>query len=171
MMLVQPPDDVYLPERERVLFLAGPILGAPDWQRDAVGMVHHRMPEAIVASPRRDYQRDQLPYLPEAQFDWESRWLRRAAAAGVILFWLAAQVEEIPGRAYAQTSRWELGEWSTRAEGDPSILLVVGIEDGFTGARYIRQRLGQDLPQLPIVSSLTAAVHLAMDSMGHRATR
>jgi hypothetical protein len=159
--LVRPPDDVALPASQPVLFLAGPIQGAPDWQCSATRMVHDLVPGLVVASPRRDYARDGIAFSYEAQVDWETRWLRRAAAAGVILFWLAAQVEKTPERAYAQTSRWELGEWSTRASDDPGIQLVVGIEDGFTGARYIRHRLGQEAPAVPVVDRFSTAIELA----------
>jgi hypothetical protein len=76
------------------------------------------------------------------------------------LFWLAAEAEHDCTRSYAQTSRFELSEWKIRHERD-GVRLVVGIEDGFSGARYILRRFGQDCPAVPIVRTLEDACELA----------
>jgi len=70
-------------------------------------------------------------------------------------------VEETPGRAYAQTSRFELGEWKARYERS-GIKLAIGIEKGFGNERYIRRRLGQDCPDLPVFSSLNETCSAAV---------
>lgn len=134
-----------------LVFLAGPIQGAPDWQVDAIRCLTENAPWLSVASPRRQDLSQDFDYA--AQVDWETHCLRRAAADGVILFWLARDKATVPGRAYAQTTRFELGEWKVRHERD-GVQLVVGIEEGFSGARYIRHRFGQDCPRVPIVSTL-----------------
>jgi hypothetical protein len=85
--------------------------------------------------------------------DWETHHLRRAALDGVILFWLAREATHHCDRAYAQTTRFELAEWKVRHERDQSAI-VVGIEPGFSGARYIRRRLFLDSPGVPIRESL-----------------
>lgn len=136
---------------KRVIFLAGPIQGAPDWQSRAVKYIHKLNPEIIVASPRRDYPEGTFIY--EAQVDWETHYLRKAGAEGVVLFWLARQAVETPGRAYAQTTRFELAEWKMRHERDGA-KLVVGIEAGFGNERYIKRRLEQDAKNVPILSTL-----------------
>lgn len=71
-----------------------------------------------------------------------------------LCFWLPKESNKIPGRAYAQTSRIELGEWKVRHERDGA-KLAIGIERGFSGERYIRRRFGQDCPDVPILSNLT----------------
>jgi hypothetical protein len=137
-----------------LVFLAGPIQGAPHWQEDAIRWFTENAPAVSVASPRRlDRSRD-FDYT--AQVDWETHHLRRAATHGVILFWLAREVESTPGRAYVQTTRFELAEWKVRHERDGA-RLVIGIEEGFSGARYIRHRFGQDCPSVPILASLSEA--------------
>jgi hypothetical protein len=145
-----------------VVFLAGPIQGAPDWQAEALRWFAEHAPGLAVASPRRLDRSREFDYA--AQVDWETYYLRRAAECGAILFWLAREAVSVPGRAYAQTSRFELAEWKVRHERD-GVRLAVGIEDGFSGARYIRHRLGRDCPRVPLVSSLAdvcaAAVRLA----------
>jgi hypothetical protein len=40
--------------------------------------------------------------------------------------------------------------------------LVVGIEEGFTGERYIRRRFGQDVPDVPILGSLVQTCKAAI---------
>jgi hypothetical protein len=154
-VLIQPPGAVPVPEVTPVVFLAGPIQGTWDWQQTASAKLACVLGDsAVIASPRRDYEQDGIPFVYETQVDWETVWLRRAARHGVVSFWLAAQTQPTPGRAYAQTSRFELGEWVARAVHGRAVRLQVGIEAGFGNERYIRRRLGQDLPQSMICDSL-----------------
>lgn len=136
-----------------VIFLAGPVQGAPDWQPEAANIIHDLDSKLIVASPRRDYEAAGIPFQYEKQVDWETHFLRTAGRAGVIAFWLATQVEETPGRAYAQTTRIELGEWKTERKYTQA-KLTIGIEEGFGNARYIRRRFSQDAPDVKIARSL-----------------
>lgn len=166
--VLQPPEIV---ETDRpVIFLAGPIQGGPDWQSKAANFIHDLNPNIIVASPRRDYPEGTFVY--ERQVDWETHFLRTAGHTGVVAFWLAAQVQETPGRSYAQTTRFELAEWKIRHEYE-GIKLTVGIEEGFGNARYIRRRFSQDAPDIKIAESLEElsrnAVNLARPSTPHPA--
>jgi hypothetical protein len=54
---------------------------------------------------------------------------------------LAKEKEHIPDRAYAQTSRFELAEWLTNGCYDENVNVFVGIEDGFSGATYIKKKI------------------------------
>jgi hypothetical protein len=159
--LLQPPEIVEV--AGKVLFLAGPIQGAPDWQAEASHIIRQRATNLTIASPRKAYGPGEFVY--ERQVDWETHYLRRAAALGGILFWLAKQVQETPGRAYAQTSRFELGEWKRRHETE-SVLFVVGVEKGFGNERYIRRRLAQDCPEVPIMTSLEDTCLKALEKLG-----
>jgi hypothetical protein len=134
-----------------LLFLAGPIQGAPDWQARAIAWFLAHAPGVVIASPRRAYLPGEFDY--QAQVDWETHYLRRAGQCGVILFWLESEAVRIPERSYAQTSRFELAEWKVRHERDGA-RLVVGIATGFPGARYIRHRFRQDCPKVPVLESL-----------------
>ncbi|MBR9683764.1 hypothetical protein GOV03_04455 [Candidatus Woesearchaeota archaeon] len=140
----------------RLIFLAGPIQGAYNWQEQAIETLQTLAPELYVASPRRreiikkgEFTIDMY----NEQVDWETYHLRKAGENGAILFWLTKESEHICRRAYAQTSRFELAEWKIRHERDGSNL-VVGIEEGFSGAKYIQRRLSQDCPDVPICSTL-----------------
>lgn len=139
MAVLFPPTIVQEKRDDRFIFLAGPIQGAPRWQDKAVELLSDT--GTVLASPRtsEDWHGDYY-----GQVDWELHYLKRAYSTGCILFWLACQTEETPGRSYAQTTRFELGEWIGRAIGrnDPSGI-VVGIEPGFTNERYLRHRIKQ----------------------------
>ena len=111
-LFLQPPE--IIKTEGPVIFLAGPIQGGPEWQADARNLIHEINPTVIVASPRRDYPEGTFVY--ERQVDWETHFLREAGRTGVVAFWLAGQVSETPGRAYAQTTRFELAEWKMRHE-------------------------------------------------------
>lgn len=157
-ILLQPPEIVET--SSPVIFLAGPIQGGPDWQSEAASLIHDLDPGVVVASPRRDYPEGTFVY--ERQVDWETHFLRTAGRTGVVAFWLAAQVEETPGRAYAQTTRFELAEWKMKHEYEGA-KLTIGIEEGFGNARYIRRRFSQDVPGVKIASSLEEMSRNAVD--------
>lgn len=165
-MLVVPPDR---PSVEGpIVFLAGPIQGAPDWQSEAYRWIQFFYPGIVVASPRRPDPRIKGEFSDQVyneQVDWETYYLRRAAHCGAVLFWLAKEERHVCTRAYAQTTRFELGEWKERASRDGAHL-VVGIDDGFTNVRYIARRLAQDCPKVPIVRSLEEACRRAVSLAG-----
>jgi hypothetical protein len=157
-MLILPPE--YAEVDGPVIFLAGPIQGAKDWQGDAIQIIHGLNPQVVIASPRREHLDGEFVY--EKQVDWETTYLRRAADTGAILFWLAKEFEHNPKRAYAQTSRFEIAEWKVRHERD-GVKLVIGIEDGFSGARYIKRRFAQDCPDVPILDTLEGACKAVLE--------
>ncbi len=164
MIAFVPPDH---PERLEgpLVFLAGPIQGALDWQKEASSIIS---PHFHVASPRTSaWETGLITY--EQQVDWETRYLMLASKRGGILFWLAKEAVHDCNRAYAQTTRFELGEWIAKyALGDRKIILSVGIEEGFTGAKYIRRRLSQDCPQLTIHSDLKSTCDAIVDEVDKR---
>ncbi|MCB1157133.1 MAG: hypothetical protein H7A25_14915 [Leptospiraceae bacterium] len=143
-----------------VIFLAGPIQSATVWQEEAAQFLYKLKPEVYIANPRRDYPEGEFVY--EKQVDWETHFLRRAEKKGVILFWLAKEFKHNCARPYAQTSRFELGEWKARHEFLGS-KLVLGIEKEFSNDRYIKRRFSQDCPSVPICSSLEETCKTALE--------
>lgn len=148
-LVIYPPE--YKETSTSIIFLAGPIQGAEDWQSEAIEIIHKLNPNIIVASPRRGSTPDDLIF--DEQVDWETHFLNNASKNGVILFWLAREKEPVPGRAFAQTSRAELFEWKERHL-TRGAKIALGIEEGFGGERYIKRRLGQECPDITICSSL-----------------
>lgn len=137
-----------------LIFLAGPIKGARRWQNEAAELLNKFNPEVNIASPRyigadQEIIGDFYPIeKPHGQIDWETYHLNKAGKKGVVLFWLAKESEHYCERAFAQTSRFELGEWKEKHLTQGS-KLVVGIEYGFSGKSYIDYRLmNTDIPVL-----------------------
>lgn len=133
-------------KNEPLIFLAGPIQGAPDWQNDAVSIMESphgqrtTRTDTHVANPRRDYINEEFIY--GAQVAWEKAGLQRAAKNGAIIFWFAAQDPSQPyeqDRAYAQTSRIEFGRVLGWHDYNPDINIFVGIDEGYKGSeRYYK---------------------------------
>lgn len=155
-----PNENVFTPPKfykgdGRLIFLAGPIQGAKDWQSDAVKYLQSLDDALFITSPRRTD--DSSEYYSEEkyleQLDWEEYHLKKAWRNGVVMFWLAKEFQHRCDRAYAQTSRFELGESKVRHEVNWS-KLVVGIENGFSGGRYIRRRFSKDCPDVPLKDDL-----------------
>ena len=161
--LILPPK--YLDEyKHPVIFLAGPIQGAYDWQKQAIDILKKSSKDLYIASPRRGIAKkgDFSTEMYNEQVDWETFHLRKAGKNGAVLFWLAKEADHKCYRAYAQTTRFELAEWKLRHERDSSNL-VIGIEEGFTGAKYIRRRISQDCPEVHICSSLEETCEKAIN--------
>lgn len=149
-----------------VVFLAGPIRGAVDWQKEAMRYIREKSQTLHIASPRRSIleQDEFLEAIFDEQVDWEHHYLGRAAENGVTLFWLAKETNHRCDRAYAQTTRFELGEAVGRQEFTKA-KIVVGIEEGFTGGKYISQTLAKKFPAVLLTDSLEEACNLAVKSV------
>ena len=153
-----------------LIFLAGPIQGANNWHEEAVKIIQKHAPEINIASPRRNMNIEHKDFATEMykeQVDWETKHLRRAGKEGAVIFWLGKESKHICRRAYAQTSRFELGEWKARHEFKGS-KLVVGIEEGFSNGKYIKLRLSQDCPKVPICNSLEETCLKAIEEISKR---
>lgn len=121
------------PERREVegptIFLGGSIIGAEDWQSKAVDLIINH---ASVFNPRRPWfgtaedRKGNKSDIFVEQVEWELDYLQKA---DIILFWL-------PKDTWGRTSRFEIG-WIA-GQGKP---IVVGIEEGFPGERYLRHVL------------------------------
>lgn len=165
--VLQPPDTHWL--YGPIAFLNGPIQGAPNWQKRAIGHLRRlyaahyqieRLIQLAIANPRRSYLPGAFNY--EAQVDWETYYRQAADKWGVNLFWFPREIEHDPARAYAQTSRVEIGESMERGS-RYATKLAVGIEEGFSGERYLRRRLGQQCPGIIIHDNLEATCRAALD--------
>ena len=162
-MLIQPPMQVEEPQNP-LIFLAGPIQGAPDWQALAPHFIWAGDEYVNIASPRRPlkFEGKFSGRMYEEQVRWEHEYLRRAGERGVVLFWLAREAEHRCDRAYAQTTRFELGE-ACVLHATRGYKVVVGIEEGFSNARYIRMTLGAKYPNIPLADTLEETCFLAVN--------
>lgn len=158
--VITPPN--YGPVEGPLVYLAGPVEGAVNWQSEALGRLGELDPGLAVANPRRDFAPGEE--LASEQIDWETGYLRRAGEQGAILFWMAAETERVPWRAYAQIARAQLFEAKARHE-LAGARVVLGIEENFAGGSYIRRRFETESVGIPSFRTLeeccVAAVHLA----------
>lgn len=160
--IILPPN--YPEIKGSLIFLAGPIKGASCWQNEAIRIIKSKAEEINIASPSKMVDEVYLKQNP-AQFkhsvnqeeweqvDWETYHLNLAAKKGAIMFWLDKEETHYCERAYAQTSRFELGEWKERNR-EGNVKIALGIEPGFRGQYYIKYRLSRDCPDLKIYSTL-----------------
>jgi len=136
-----------------LVFLAGPIQGTDDWQSAAARLLQRDAAWLDIASPRDPSWSALDPGGYRRQIDWEHHYLDLAADSGVIMFWLANETVHDCSRAYAQTSRFELGEammrhlWLGAA-------VIVGIDSRFPNGRYLAYTLGKKAPAIPVFRTL-----------------
>lgn len=130
-----PPHSIDIPSTTPLVFLAGPVQGAQDWQTSFAKQILVDNANVAVASPRRTPE-DQAKFDADEQVVWEHKSLERAREFGVIAFWLAAQNlddETYPeGRAYAQTTRIELGKALGWKQFQPDLPVVIGFDPDYT---------------------------------------
>lgn len=126
------------------IFLAGPIQGAIDWQSTAIDLLVKEAASVVICSPRNQDERKGT-FSTDAynkQVDWEHHYLKKAFHTGAVMFWLAKEHKHDCSRAYAQTSRFELGWMFGLAQQLGTVSpIVVGIEAGFSNERYLRRTL------------------------------
>lgn len=163
-MIYNPPDKWYNATEATIplIYLAG-TMGNIDWQHDAI---HHltqvNMP-LDIANPRPLPNPELFQDLSEndafiINMEWQVAHIRLASSFGGILFWLAND------DTAKNPSLYEMGEWLQNmkwrkiAQPDREPLkLIVGIEPDNPDDKYIRHRLGQDLPDFKIYSNLQVA--------------
>lgn len=104
------------------VFLAGPIQGAPEWQFNVP-----YIKDVVYLCPRRKSLHDEN-FNYDEQVNWETEALRMA---NVVLFWIPEPAEDIDGRSYAQTTRFELGENIARGKN-----IILGSYKDFAGRKY-----------------------------------
>jgi hypothetical protein len=157
-MIIEAP---IIKELKTPIFLAGPIQGTHSWQTDACNYIQYYSGIDIANPRRNEWVKTDFDY--SEQVEWECKYLNQAAHEGVILFWLAAEKEHHLDRCYAQTTRFELAEWYTKSLYEKDIKIVIGIEDGFPGARYIKYRT-----DLPIYETLAETCQSAIKIIENR---
>lgn len=138
---IEAPENLDIKKKSKYyVFLAGPIQGAPDWQKEIITRFEKKWKdEVLFCNPRRSvYQDGEFNY--QEQVDWETTYLN---VADLILFWIPPMETSIEGRSYAQTTRTELGEWldKCKTSGKPMIL---GIDPSISGFKYIQKRAPED---------------------------
>ncbi len=146
-----------------LIFLAGPIQQAPNWQTEAIRILTSMQTRALIANPRGpepwhgDYK---------AQVDWERFHLNHACKYGIVLFWMARETSHDCQRNYAQTTRVEWGRVFERHL-NLGARIAIGVEEGFTGEKYIRDMVSTEAPTLCVNCRLSDTCLRAIDRLGY----
>lgn len=144
-----------------LIFLAGPIRSAPNWQDKAIEILFSQEPNLIIASPRRGIRENIFKYLVTdnenyfpRQRTWERHYLNIASKTGAILFWLPGEAEHDCEKAYGAMTRIELGQWMTRYSFDKNIRFCIGSDGKFSELDTIKYDLSIDAPDKRIINTL-----------------
>jgi len=177
MPLLKPPNFEKVRDH-KLMFLIGPIQGAEDWQNPTAQWFLDRVPELYVASPRSEMwppglSQEEHDRRFAIQADWEHDYIEeiimriaRGSTTDYIFAWCSKEVHHNPKRAYAQTTRFELGtilgwidasknrrpfsgEGMSRAPHEP---VFIGADPAFSGRQYLEHTLKKK--GRPLLSSL-----------------
>lgn len=142
-----------------VIFLAGPIRGAPKWHYDAIDYLKDK--SVTIAAPIREIRDDLRKYLLNEYSDpnhrqrtWELVLLNEAWRDGCVMFWLPGELEHRCEKAYGAMTRMELGETIARHKFGPKTNFVVGTDGNFSEFRTMLLDIEKFAPGTPIYSTL-----------------
>jgi hypothetical protein len=132
--------DIYVGQpRERRLFLAGGITGAPLWQNEFCDLIADT--DLVVFDPRREGFDVRQKDINREQIGWEFRHLNMADA---ISFWF-------PYPALCAISLFELGAW---ANNDVYVKIYVGVDPQYIRREDVEIQLSLYRPEIKIAYSL-----------------
>jgi hypothetical protein len=144
-----------------LIFLAGPIRNAPNWQDKAIKILFSQEPNLIIASPRRGIRNKISEYIIAGnenyfprQRAWERHYLDLASRTGAILFWLPRRKSLFSRKVYGAMTRVELGEWMTNYKHDNSVRFCIGTDGKFPEMNTIEYDLSVNVPYKIISRSL-----------------
>ncbi len=161
-----------LKKNQHLYFLAGPIRGAEDWQKEAIRMLASKDRDCYIICPCRYTKQHELYHFAaslltanqivvskfRSQTLWERYYLMLASYYGAIIFWLPQENKIAPRRIedgpYARDTMSEIGRWSIRSayqlgltinnKIQKRVNIVVGIEKDFLGFKTIKRNLDED---------------------------
>ncbi len=157
-----------------LIFLAGPIRSAPNWQDETIKILFSQKSDLIIASPRRGVRNEIAEYIIEGnenyfprQRAWERHYLKLASKKGAILFWLPGEEKHDCQKVYGAMTRIELGQWMTNYRHDNSVKFCVGSDGKFPEMEIIEYDLSLDSPNKKIFKTLeetcVEALRLALE--------
>ncbi len=151
----------YVEVKTPLIFLAGPIRGAPNWQDEAFEILCSKNKDITIASPRGGMRPKIMDYILLGEDDyfprqraWERHYLPIAAETGAILFWLPKEAKHRCEKVYGAMTRIELGQWMTNYRHDNSVKFCVGSDGFFPELNTIVYDLSLDAPDKKIISTL-----------------
>ncbi len=152
-----------------LIFLAGPIGNAPEWQDEATKIIFSKGEDVIVVNPRRYVASDLQKYLITnnntpfpRQRAMERHYLDFASRKGAIMFWLPGEEKHKCEKVYGAMTRYEIAQWSTRYCFDNSLRITIGTDGKFSEFHTIAYDLKLDAPQIKINQTLEETCNQAI---------
>ena len=144
MLVKRPTSELSMQELRPDIFVAGPISGAEDWQKQAEKLLENieRDEELIIANPRRPEGIPRVGDIAKEQITWEHRNLQLAR---VVMFYVV--------KGSGSITPLELGKELGR--GSP---IVLGIDKSFDRPFDIETQAHLEQPELPIYRTLDETV-------------
>lgn len=150
---------IIAPHREEMVgplvYLAGPIYGAPDWHSDAIGMLGMNS-ELHIATLRRaiEMNTEFSPTQLQDQMKWADHFIRHALHNGIVMFWFPKPIAVIEQGGYGHTSRIELGATIEYLKNISTAHVVIGIQEGFVDEMRMKTLLSYHTPHILVETSL-----------------
>lgn len=165
--------NIYVRDVNKLIFLAGSIRGAPNWQDEAIRILLSKNYELTVATPRKgireSFAGSVLPgdntYFKRRRL-WERHYLEIASKRGAILFWLPGETEHNCAKSYGAMTRLELGQWMTNYRHDNQVRFCIGSDGKFSELDTIRTDLAIDTPDKRILDTLEGTCEEALRLLG-----
>jgi len=153
-----------------LIFLAGPILGAPNWQDAAIEYLFSLNKYITIVSPKKEIKENISKYILNTDPNpfsrgrhWERYYLDIASKKGTVLFWLPGEEKHKCEKSYGAMTRLEIGQFMTRYKYDKSTRFVVGTDDKFSEINTIKFDLSLDAPEKKISKTLEETCRQALE--------
>ncbi|MBI2042760.1 hypothetical protein HYT25_00010 [Candidatus Pacearchaeota archaeon] len=144
-----------------LIFLAGPVRGAPNWQDDAAEYILSNNSKFTVISPRRDIREKISEYAFNGdnnyfsrQREWELYHFDINRKKGCVMFWLPGETEHNCDKSYGAMTREELGLIMAHYFHDKSTRFCIGTDGKFSEIDTLRYDLSRYAPDKRIFSTL-----------------
>jgi hypothetical protein len=156
----------------KVIFLAGPIVGAPKWHNNTINIIKELDSKINIICPSyhcnvdEKYWKDNTNkvestcryknYWPEVE--WQFFYRDLAFKCGCELFWLPKEQEHNCYYPYAMTTRAELfSRFNSKGN------ICIGIQEYFSGGDYIKYSFEKYHPEIQISSELEKTCEIAVE--------
>lgn len=162
MIQIITPNHLVKDLQKPLIFLAGPIRGAPRWRDVALRYILNSRNDIYIATPEKNiYDNDLKAFAIKSgdsylsrQREWERHYLNHASIRGAIMFWLPQEVAHNCDVAYGSITKLELGQWMTKFNSNKNLRIAIGCDGNFSEWHTIKYDLSQDAPEIKIKNTL-----------------
>lgn len=153
--LIVPANSIVLSEEQlkknNIYFLAGPILGGGNWQKDAIKMLEQKDPGCYVVCPWDWYQPHELyaSSIPQDKLlalkhkEWTTYYMELSAKYGSLIFWLPCEKQHTDN--YIRDTYYQLKLWGNSYSKNWAIYnITIGAEGKFPSLSIIKKNWLED---------------------------